>query len=537
MSNRKLTHEEFINRIEKLYPEKFTFLEEYNGRSTPIKTMFNACGHIQEYTPGNLLSFGRDCPICNSRKKSHEDFVADVEKRYSGEYKFLSEYNGASKPIHVLDLVCGLDWWTTPNNIYTNNVRHPDYTKKMYAKSRSLSHESFLEKFSNIARDSASEYEFLDEYENTHQTMHIRHTCGCEYSRRVSSILYEGAYRCPRCFPECCKGVEVGVNDIHTTNPYLESILLNKSDAFKYAQYSHDYAYFVCPICGEHLYKVIANVSVDGLSCIGCGNGMSFGEKFIVNFLRYFDIDFEFQFSPDWANNRRYDLQFDISGDKYILEVDGGWHNSDNNLSGVTAEEQREIDAFKDEMAIEHGFKIIRFDYDYSQSSYNKENFLIVSMLKDEQLNKLFTYDEELLKELVEITKTREVVPQIVFKVAEAWNSLENKNLRNLKKLINYNDDGMREALYKASEIELIQESREEIIMLNRKAQFTNGTDTRAHYAVCDQTGEILNYSEAREKYRANLCAYFKKDGYVHTGKLPDGTKLTWHKYDGVVIK
>ena len=129
-------------------------------------------------------------------------------------------------------------------------------------------------------------------------------------------------------------------------------------------------------------------------------------------------------------------------------------------------------------------------------------------------------------------TKKNKLISNHVYKIAEVWNDLDNKCIQNLMANYKLNDDALRKYLYQASDMGLINESVDEIKKLNYKYQFKNGKDTRAHYAKCDQTGEILNYSEAREKYRANLFSYFQKESYIHTGKLPDGTRLTWTKVE-----
>ena len=323
----------------------YEFLEEYQTGVTPIKTKFKACGHEEYLVPHNVLTYTPECKICGTgTRMSHEEFVNNLEKRYPNEYELLSEYKGHQNLIHVRDLLCGLDWWTKPYNVYSKNVRHPDYSKRLLSQKKSLSNEEFNEKFKEIAPSDYLEYEFLDDYINNNQTMHIKHNCGYEYTRRVSSILYEHAYKCPKCHPKSCKGVMEGVNDIHTTNPYIESILKDKQDAYRYSQFSHVKTWFVCPQCGNEVYADISNVSSSGtLFCPSCSTNISFAEKFMINLFRKLEIDNEYQFSPEWIGLKRYDFQFNIDDKKYILEIDGSWHISDDNLSGITAEQQKKL--------------------------------------------------------------------------------------------------------------------------------------------------------------------------------------------------
>ncbi len=47
---------------------------------------------------------------------------------------------------------------------------------------------------------------------------------------------------------------------------------------------------------------------------------------------------------------------------------------------------------------------------------------------------------------------------------------------------------------------------------------------------MCNETGEVFtSFAEAQRKYYCVLSNYFKVNA-KYSGKLPDGTKLTWTK-------
>ena len=58
---------------------------------------------------------------------------------------------------------------------------------------------------------------------------------------------------------------------------------------------------------------------------------------------------------------------------KLIIETDGGFHRTDNLMSGQTAEESKFIDDAKDKCAIDNGYKVIRVSdqNDFKQSVLN----------------------------------------------------------------------------------------------------------------------------------------------------------------------
>jgi len=97
------------------------------------------------------------------------------------------------------------------------------------------------------------------------------------------------------------------------------------------------------------------------------------------------EIDFETEYNPEWIKPRRYD--FYIPSKNLIIEMDGGWHTSDNLMSGQTKEESKTIDDYKDQIAREHGIEVIRVNCCYStfnnRFEYIKQNILV-------GINKLF---------------------------------------------------------------------------------------------------------------------------------------------------
>ena len=87
--------------------------------------------------------------------------------------------------------------------------------------------------------------------------------------------------------------------------------------------------------------------------------------------------------------------------------------------------------------------------------------------------------------------------------------------------------------LYLASELGLIKESRDEIKALNRKYRYKIYGATNSIKVLCNETGEVFNsFEEAERKYHAHLSNYFKFDNIHFSGTLPDGTRLTWKKYE-----
>jgi hypothetical protein len=197
----------------------------------------------------------------------------------------------------------------------------------------------------------------------------------------------------------CCdnKTVVKGVNDIPTTNPEMVKYFQGGYDEAKlYTKTSNKKIYPICPCCNKIKDKPISICEIyqnNNLSC-SCSDSISYPNKFSYELLnqlnKLYGFDYlEHEYSPDWIKPKRYDNYFIYKGKEYILEMDGGFHTNDNNMSRQTKEESRAIDDYKDEIANKHSIKMIRIDCDYNNDTsirfqYIKENIL------NSNLNKLF---------------------------------------------------------------------------------------------------------------------------------------------------
>jgi len=208
--------------------------------------------------------------------------------------------------------------------------------------------------------------------------------CNAETYLSESHLRNSG---CPVCHG---KRIAVGVNDIPHTEPWMVKYFPNgEKQASKYTKNSQIKLNFVCPFCGTIKKNKISIQKLYQrrvLSC-ECGDGFSFPEKVMLNLLKQLNISFIYQFFDDWCfyyrNNVRkkcyYDFEFEINGVKYIVEMDGGFHYSDSNVSKL--KDVKEIDDIKDCLAKDNGYKIIRVNCKNSDFDFIK-NSLIESLGK-----------------------------------------------------------------------------------------------------------------------------------------------------------
>lgn len=196
-----------------------------------------------------------------------------------------------------------------------------------------------------------------------------------------------------KCGCNVCAGKKVlkGYNDMWTINPSLAKLLANPEDGYKYTQYCNKSIDWRCPDCGNIIEnKKINNINKNGLSCPKCSDGISYPEKFMFNVLEQLNINFIYQYSPEWIKPKRYDFYFKLNNKEYIIEMDGGLGHGkkDNKMSGQTKEESKAIDDYKDKNANEHNIEVIRIDCYYNKN--DRFEYIKNNILNSNKLNNFF---------------------------------------------------------------------------------------------------------------------------------------------------
>ena len=237
------------------------------------------------------------------------------------------------------------------------------------------------------------------------------------------------------------------------------------------------------------------------------------------------DIDYEYQYSPDWIKPLRYD--FCIKHIKYIIELDGGLGHGYGGFNEELYEKSLIYDEIKNNKAIENGFKIIRIDCNYN-SADNKFQYIRDNIIRD-----CFSI---LDISHVDFNKcNKDALLKNCEYISNLWNS-GIRGYQNIQKYLPFARATIRGYLKDASEIGLIKESYDEILNINRKFSNEQLKKSKGCPVKCNETGEIfVSISEAAREYKkyhaGNLLGYFSRNS-SYCGILPDGTKLTWQKLE-----
>lgn len=196
---RKLSNEDFVNRIKTLVGDEYTFLEQYKGRHSKLKCRHNSCGYVWNVEAGAFLGNknfkGSRCPQCcsvNNHQKSHATFKKQVHDLTSGEYELVSHYKNARTKVKILHKKCGHTYDVTPNS-FLNNSRCWYCGKCGHFYDTTIANEVLRDK-------TLGAYQLLGEYKSATEKVVIQHiSCGACFEDTFQQIASHGI-SCPRCY-------------------------------------------------------------------------------------------------------------------------------------------------------------------------------------------------------------------------------------------------------------------------------------------------------------------------------------------------
>jgi len=188
--------------------------------------------------------------------------------------------------------------------------------------------------------------------------------------------------RCPYCSN---RKVKLGFNTIFDTNKWMIELGLSEDDSKKYSQCSNKKVNIKCPNCGTVKQKRINDIYNDKTIGCKCGDGVSFGEKCIYNFLRQLNIDLITEKIIKTKDNKikYYDFYFRYDKNTYVIETHGIQHYKQS--FSMPLEQVKKNDKIKEENAVENNIFYIAIDCRYSNIDWIKN-----SLLNNEIIKKLF---------------------------------------------------------------------------------------------------------------------------------------------------
>ena len=287
------------------------------------------------------------------RRKTHAEFVAEVEALVGDEYAVIGVYSGALAKIEVRHNDCGHEYEVQPNSI----LRGHRCPKCAVVKSRKTT-EEFKRDVLELEGD---EYSVIGEYKYSAIKIKMKHnTCEYEYDVRPNDFL--GGKRCPKCNP---KG-----KPPKTTKEFKREVVELVGDEYSVLG---DYVNSSTKIemkhrkC-NHEYKVAPNNFINGSRCPKCRE--SKGERVICDYLKSNGYTYSTQFEFDDCKDKR-SLKFDAvvfnndNSIKCLIEYDGEYHYISYEFSGGDKKlhVQQRRDAIKTKYCADHNIPLMRIPY------------------------------------------------------------------------------------------------------------------------------------------------------------------------------
>lgn len=242
--------------------------------------------------------------------------------------------------------------------------------------------------------------EVISEYINYHKPIKCRCIkCMHTWETYPSSIFKESGVFCLACAGKVVNNYDKR-NSLYYTHPELVIHFVNIQDAFEHVfnkgQREKNKFLCRCRDCGTFQEKTKGALFY-GFNCSFCGDGVSYPNKIIFKLIdeliKKYDItDVEREFSPEWADGKRYDLKFCYADNGYIVEMDGAFHYMHNKLSGITLEESIEIDNAKTKKAHDNGYTLIRINCNYKNSFERFEH--IKGNIEKSEISRLFDLND-----------------------------------------------------------------------------------------------------------------------------------------------
>lgn len=109
------TTKQFKKELHDLVGDEYTLIGEYTGATNKVKLIHNVCGKEWEVKPNEFLSKNSRCFHCRikdhnlKQRRTHQQFLDEVKKKYGNDYEVLSEYINSKSKVLVRHK-CGLTW-------------------------------------------------------------------------------------------------------------------------------------------------------------------------------------------------------------------------------------------------------------------------------------------------------------------------------------------------------------------------------------------------------------------------------------------
>ena len=375
-------------------------------------------------------------------KKTHEQYIAEVlEKRQNVEV--LGTYiDNRTKILHKCK-ICGYKWDSMPNTILHRN-KCPVCDKKEIGNPPEYKNSIWDSEYRDLFSKYMTEKQMKSYTPRSSKKIDVHcNICGHTWMVAPSSIFINNG--CPVCSGRSVGGAPEYRNSIWSSEykDYFSQYMTD--DQMKtYTPYSSKKVEVKCPDCGRHKIISVSNL-IKGIRCI-CRDGQSYPNKFIYSLLEQLNIEFIQEYSPKWANKKRYDMY--LKKENCIIENHGLQHYDNHGFyiyGGRTFDEEKYNDEKKEELAKQNNIKYyIIIDCRYSTLEWIKQSIM------NSQLPTIINFTEK----DVDWNKCHKfATSNLVFTASKLWN--EGLNICEIEKELKIANSTVIKYLKKGKELGL----------------------------------------------------------------------------------
>lgn len=280
------------------------------------------------------------------KSKTHEEYIKEVEIK-NPNIEVIGTYVNSDTKIDHRCKKHDIIWSAAPTNILHGSGCRICARRNASNRLRD-SDEEYIRKLHDVM----PHVDILEPYQGQNvEILHICHICGSTFISKPNNVLIKG--HCT-----VCSGGRIG-----SAPEYKNSIWASEYRDFFSAYMTEEQMKstfpksgkkidVLCPDC--HKIKKISpiNLITKGLGC-QCGDNWSFANKFVYNVLCQLGLSIKTEYSPSWANKKRYDIF--LEDYSLIVENHGKQHYEESTMTTRSLEEEQENDRLKEIVATQNG--------------------------------------------------------------------------------------------------------------------------------------------------------------------------------------
>lgn len=289
-----------------------------------------------------------------ARRKTHEEFVAEVKEIYGSQYTVLGTYKNSKTKLAIHCLKCQVSFEITPGSFVQGHGCSKCGHKRGGRKLRK-SQGDFLEE---LARNHGNDFTVISQYNGAHKPIQVIHNvCGFQYEMNAGNVLRNG--NCPKCANR--KRRKSNAKDVDEFILEIRTMYRGEYELVGEYVNSHTKTDFIHTKCGNVIAKRPGSL-LRGEGCGVCSE--SRGERSI----RYWLIDNQVDFIPQFpirysVEKRPLRLDFYVLG--VAIEYDGEYHYQEKPHAGGKSalKDTQRRDAIKTQYCADNGIPLIRIPY------------------------------------------------------------------------------------------------------------------------------------------------------------------------------